>query len=66
MNKRIQKKRFLMSCDKDCLVHKLVTHNTCLFCYALKHSPYHSEVKNMTIKEIKKMKKEILEEIKEK
>lgn len=63
MNKRIQKKRFLMSCDKNCVVHKLVTHNTCLFCQALKNSPYHSEVKNMSIKDIKKMKKEILEEI---
>ena len=63
MNKRIQKKRFLMRCDKECKVHKLVTHNTCLFCYALKHSPYHPEAKNMSIEEIKKLQEEILREI---
>ena len=52
-----------MKCDKECKVHKLVTHNTCLFCYALKHSPYYPEAKNMTIEEIKKLQGEILREI---
>jgi len=28
-------------CKKDCFVHNLITHNTCIFCKAFKDSPYH-------------------------
>lgn len=30
-----------MKCRKDCFVHSLITHNTCVTCKAFKDSPYH-------------------------
>ena len=30
-----------MKCRKDCFVHSLITHNTCVTCMAFKDSPYH-------------------------
>lgn len=34
------KQEFNENCDKNCVVHKLVTHNACLFCNALRNSPH--------------------------
>ena len=30
-------------CKKECIGHKLFTHNLCLTCKGLKDSPYHQE-----------------------
>lgn len=32
-----------VKCNPDCPLHKLVTHNTCIQCKALKDSPYHKD-----------------------
>lgn len=32
-----------VKCNPDCLLHKLVTHNACIQCKALKDSPYHKD-----------------------
>ena len=42
-DKRIILKRINsgMKCRKDCFVHSLITHNTCVTCKAFKDSPYH-------------------------
>lgn len=53
---------FNEECDKNCIVHKLVTHNTCLSCNALRNSPHLSnEITSKTDIEIEKMQKEIEE-----
>lgn len=42
-----------MKCRKDCFVHSLITHNTCVKCKAFKDSPYHKEyLKDKTDDEI--------------
>ena len=33
----------ITKCKKDCPVHKLFTHNTCIKCTAFKNSPYRKE-----------------------
>ena len=30
-------------CKADCVVHKLATHNTCVFCSSCRNSPYYRE-----------------------
>lgn len=40
-----ERKDFNKRCDKKCIVHRLVTHNTCLFCKALRNSP--SDIKEL-------------------
>lgn len=40
-------------CRKDCFVHSLITHNTCVTCKAFKDSTYHQEfLKDKTDDEI--------------
>lgn len=40
-------------CNKNCIGHKLYTHNICMTCKALKDSPYHKDyLKNKTDDEI--------------
>ena len=40
-------------CPKDCACHSNFTHNSCLFCAALKNSPYHKDyLKDKTDEEI--------------
>ncbi|MBQ9206893.1 MAG: hypothetical protein IJ158_09290 [Treponema sp.] len=57
------KSKFNEKCDTNCAVHKLVTHNACLFCKALRNSPYHAEaVKDMSDDDILTMQKEIEKE----
>lgn len=42
-----------MKCDKNCISHRLYTHNLCMTCKAIKDSPYHQEyLKNKTDDEI--------------
>lgn len=42
-----------MKCDKNCINHRLYTHNLCMTCKALKDSPYHQKyLKNKTDDEI--------------
>jgi hypothetical protein len=45
-------------CDKNCIVHKLVTHNACIFCEAARNSPYHPEFKDMNDEELLKIQEE--------
>lgn len=57
-------KDFNKSCDKKCIVHKLVTHNTCLFCKALRNSPYvDEEVKNKSDIEIVELQERLEKEM---
>lgn len=58
-NKMIKKKEILKQinssekCRKDCISHKLFTHNLCMTCKAFKDSPYHQEyLKGKTDNEI--------------
>ena len=44
-------------CDYNCPVHKLVTHNTCLTCSAIKSSP-HFDFKDKSDEEIKQIQAE--------
>lgn len=54
---------FNMKCDKNCVVHKLVTHNTCWNCGALRNSPYfQDEVKNKSDIELVQIREEINKE----
>ncbi len=55
-------KKFNETCDKDCVVHKLVTHNTCIFCDSIRNSP-HIDVKGMSDKEIIKMREDVEREM---
>ena len=52
-----------MKCKKECIGHKLFTHNLCLTCKALKDSPYHQEyLKGKTDDEIAEEILQVLEE----
>lgn len=54
---------FNMKCDKNCIVHKLATQNTCWNCAALRNSPYiQDEVKNKSDLEIVQIREEINKE----
>lgn len=51
-------------CDENCTSHQLATHNVCLFCKALKDSPYHRDyLKNKSDKEIADEIVEVMEEL---
>lgn len=50
-------------CDKNCIVHKLVTHNTCIFCEAARNSPYHPEFKHISDDELSKIQEECEKEV---
>lgn len=57
------KQEFNENCDKNCVVHKLVTHNACLFCNALRNSPHlQNNVTKKTDKEILEMQSELEKE----
>ena len=50
-------------CKKDCISHKLYTHNVCITCSALKNSPYHQDfLKDKTDDKIAEAVKEAIEE----
>lgn len=49
-------------CDVNCVVHNLVTHNTCIFCDSARNSPYLPEFKKMSDDEILKIRKEVEKE----
>lgn len=49
-------------CDYNCPSHKLVTHNICLSCSAVRNSPYH-DLKNATDEDLKKIIHEVEENI---
>lgn len=55
--------KFNEECDENCIVHKLITHNTCLFCNALRNSPHlQNDVTEKTDKEIEEMQSELEKE----
>lgn len=45
-------------CDKNCVVHKMLTHNACIFCEAARNSPYHPEFKDMNDDELLRIQEE--------
>ena len=50
-------------CKADCVVHKLATHNTCVFCPACRNSPYHGkDFLGKSDEEIEAIQKEVSEE----
>ena len=52
--------KFNEECAADCLCHKTVTHNACLFCNACRQSPYlKDELAGKSDDEIEKMRKEV-------
>lgn len=54
----------IKQCDTNCIVHKLITHNTCVACECFKTSPYFKDdIKGMPDKEIERLKAEALEEM---
>lgn len=56
--------KFNEECKEDCVVHKLVTHNTCLFCSACRKSPYlKDELLGKSDEEIEAIQKEVKEEL---
>lgn len=57
-----EKLEFSKPCSKDCIVHQLKTHNSCLFCESLRNSPFH-DVKSMSDEEIRNMQKEVEKEL---
>ena len=58
------KKLFNKKCSKTCQVHKLVTHNSCLFCEAMRKSPYlDDEIKQKSDEEIKIIQQRVLIEL---
>lgn len=58
------KSKFSEECKEDCIVHKLVTHNTCLFCPASRKSPYlKDELLGKSDEEIEAIQKEVKEEL---
>lgn len=52
---------FNKECDESCYVHKLKTHNACIFCEALRNSPYH-DVEGLSDWEILKMQEDAAKE----
>ena len=58
------KKLFNKKCSKTCKVHELATHNTCLFCEAMRKSPYlDDEIKQKSDEEIKIIQQRVLIEL---
>lgn len=49
-------------CDYNCSVHKLVTHNACLTCTAIRNSPHH-DLANATDEDLKKIIQEVEENV---
>ena len=51
-------------CEADCVVHKLATHNTCVFCSSCRNSPYYREAfLGKSDEEIEAIRKEVSEEL---
>lgn len=60
MKENKMKSKFTEKCVPNCLCHKTVTHNACLFCNACRHSPYiKDEIDGKSDDEIEKMRREI-------
>lgn len=58
------KSKFNAKCNPNCSLHRLVTHNACLGCSALRNSPYHKgEFDNKSDEDIEKMINELAEDI---
>lgn len=56
--------KFNEECEEDCVVHKLVTHNACVFCLACRKSPYlKDELLGKSDEEIEAIQKEVKEEL---
>lgn len=56
--------KFNEECQEDCVVHKLVTHNACVFCPACRKSPYlKDELLGKSDEEIEAIQKEVKEEL---
>lgn len=56
--------KFNKECKEDCVVHKLVTHNACVFCLACRKSPYlKDELLGKSDEEIEAIQKEVKEEL---
>lgn len=64
-HKRIKSKpTFNKKCNPNCPCHRLVTHNACLWCPALRNSPYHKgEFDDKSDEDIAKIINELEEEI---
>lgn len=51
-------------CEEDCVVHKLATHNTCVFCSSYRNSPYYREAfLGKSDEEIEAIRKEVSKEL---
>lgn len=56
--------KYNKECEVLCVVHKLATHNTCLFCAACRNSPYCREnFLGKSDEEIEAIRKEVSEEL---
>lgn len=59
-----KEEEFNKPCDKDCVIHKLKTHNACLFCESIRNSPYHgNDVSGMSDNDIRQMQSELEKEM---
>lgn len=38
-----EESKYNEECEVDCIVHRLATHNTCVFCSSFRNSPYYRE-----------------------
>ena len=56
--------KYTEECEAACVVHKLATHNTCVFCSACRKSPYYREdFLGKSDEEIEAIRKEVSEEL---
>ena len=59
-----EESKFNEECEVDCIVHKLATHNTCVFCSSCRNSPYHGkDFLDKSDEEIEAIRKEVSEEL---
>lgn len=59
-----EESKYNKECAADCVVHKLATHNTCVFCSSCRNSPYYREdFLGKSDEEIEVIRKEVSEEL---
>ena len=59
-----EESKFNEECEVDCIVHKLATHNTCMFYSSCRNSPYYREsFLGKSDEEIEAIRKEVSEEL---
>ena len=59
-----EESKYNEECEEDCVVHKLATHNACVFCPACRNSPYHGkDFLGKSNEEIEVIQKELSEEL---